>query len=292
MYLSTEIQKLEAKKWFKHLRDQLCAIFEELENSYEGPLKGLPAGKFKRKRWERDGGGGGEMSIMEGRLFEKVGVNVSTVNGELSVDFRRQIPGAEDDPRFWASGISVVAHMWSPLVPAVHMNTRHITTTKSWFGGGADLTPMVPNAEDAKLFHDAFQKACDKHDLGYYTRFKKWCDEYFYIQHRDEPRGVGGIFFDQLDDDFDKDYRFTKEIGSTFKNIFPSIVEHRMNDSWTEAQRESQLVKRGRYVEFNLLYDRGTLFGLKTGSDVEAILMSLPPMVTWPAPNMEKLDSF
>ena len=283
MYLSTENQKLEAKEWFENLRDQICQTFETLEDKYEGPLNSLPAGKFKRKLWKRDGGGGGEMSIMEGRLFEKVGVNVSTVMGELSEDFRQQIAGAEADPRFWASGISLVAHMWSPHVPAVHMNTRHITRTKSWFGGGADLTPMLPNENDKNLFHSALKNSCDRHDTAYYKRFKEWCDQYFYLKHRDEARGVGGIFFDQLENCFEKDFSFTRDLGLTFKEIYPSIVECRMNDPWTEAEREKQLVTRGRYVEFNLLYDRGTLFGLKTGGNVEAILMSLPPTVTWPS---------
>ena len=283
MYLSTENQRQEAEKWFEVLRDQICSSFEKLEQNYEGPKQSMPPGKFRRKKWHREGGGGGEMSIMEGRLFEKVGVNISTVMGELSPEFSKQIPGAENNPKFWASGISLVAHMWSPHIPAVHMNTRHIATTRSWFGGGADLTPMIINTEDKELFHTAFRSACNKHDDTYYARFKEWCDDYFYLKHRNEPRGVGGIFYDQLANNFEADFNFTKEVGSTFANIYPTIVKRHMNKTWTKKERQAQLVKRGRYVEFNLLYDRGTLFGLQTGGNVEAILMSLPPAVTWPS---------
>ena len=283
MYLSTKNQRLETQNWFETLRDQICSSFEKLEQNYEGPKKSMLPGKFRRKKWHREGGGGGEMSIMEGRLFEKVGVNVSTVMGELSPEFSKQIPGAEDNPKFWASGISLVAHMWSPHVPAVHMNTRHIATTRSWFGGGADLTPMVINTEDKELFHKAFQSACNKHDDTYYARFKEWCDNYFYLKHRKEPRGVGGIFYDQLANNFEADFNFTKEVGSTFNSVYPTIVKRHMNKTWTKKERQAQLVKRGRYVEFNLLYDRGTLFGLQTGGNVEAILMSLPPSVSWPS---------
>ena len=283
MYLSTKNQRLETQKWFEVLRDQICSSFEKLEQNYEGPKQSMPPGKFRRKKWHREGGGGGEMSIMEGRLFEKVGVNISTVMGELSPEFSKQIPGAENNPKFWASGISLVAHMWSPHIPAVHMNTRHIATTRSWFGGGADLTPMIINTEDKELFHTAFRSACNKHDDTYYERFKEWCDDYFYLKHRNEPRGVGGIFYDQLANNFEADFNFTKEVGSTFANIYPTIVKRHMNKAWTKKERQAQLIKRGRYVEFNLLYDRGTLFGLQTGGNVEAILMSLPPAVTWPS---------
>ena len=283
MYLSTKNQRLETQKWFEVLRDQICSSFEKLEQIYEGPKQSMLPGKFRRKKWHREGGGGGEMSIMEGRLFEKVGVNISTVMGELSPEFSKQIPGAENNPKFWASGISLVAHMWSPHIPAVHMNTRHIATTRSWFGGGADLTPMIINTEDKELFHTAFRSACNKHDDTYYARFKEWCDDYFYLKHRNEPRGVGGIFYDQLANNFEADFNFTKEVGSTFANIYPTIVKRHMNKAWTKKERQAQLVKRGRYVEFNLLYDRGTLFGLQTGGNVEAILMSLPPAVAWPS---------
>ena len=283
MYLSTKNQRLETQKWFEVLRDQICSSFEKLEQNYEGPKQSMPPGKFRRKKWHREGGGGGEMSIMEGRLFEKVGVNISTVMGELSPEFSKQIPGAENSPKFWASGISLVAHMWSPHIPAVHMNTRHIATTRSWFGGGADLTPMVINTEGKELFHKAFRSACNKHDDTYYARFKEWCDDYCYLKHRNEPRGVGGIFYDQLANNFEADFNFTKEVGSTFASIYPTIVKRHMNKTWTKKERKAQLVKRGRYVEFNLLYDRGTLFGLQTGGNVEAILMSLPPAVAWPS---------
>ena len=283
MYLSTKNQRLETQKWFEVLRDQICSSFEKLEQNYEGPKQSMPPGKFRRKKWHREGGGGGEMSIMEGRLFEKVGVNISTVMGELSPEFSKQIPGAENNPKFWASGISLVAHMWSPHIPAVHMNTRHIATTRSWFGGGADLTPMIINTEDKELFHTAFRSACNKHDDTYYARFKEWCDDYFYLKHRNEPRGVGGIFYDQLANNFEADFNFTREVGSTFANIYPTIVKRHMNKTWTKKERQAQLIKRGRYVEFNLLYDRGTLFGLQTGGNVEAILMSLPPAVAWPS---------
>lgn len=292
------MQHIEGKKklaaeWFVSLRDQICLEFEKIEQEHTPQDNDLNL--FQRKAWQRDeqDGGGGEMSIMRGRVFEKVGVNISTVHGSFSDKFRGEIPGTDEAPNFWASGISVVAHMANPFVPAVHMNTRFIVTGKSWFGGGADMTPVFEQQQDTEAFHHALRDACDKHGEDYYDKYKQRCDEYFYLPHRDEPRGIGGVFYDYLDsghnndvaanddESWQSDFDFTRDIGKAFVQIYPQIVRLNMNKKWTEADREKQLYKRGRYVEFNLLHDRGTRFGLMTGGNVEAILMSLPPEVKW-----------
>jgi coproporphyrinogen III oxidase len=272
-----------ARAWFEALRDDICAAFEALEERYAGPdHERLASGRFERRPWSRPGGGGGVMALLRGRLFEKVGVNVSTVWGEFAPEFARQIPGAEQDPRFWASGISLVTHPRSPHVPPAHMNTRHIQTAKAWFGGGADLNPIVPDQADTAAFHGALKDACERFDQTRYPRFKAWADDYFHLPHRQEQRGVGGIFFDYLEDDLERDFAFTRAVGEAFLAIYPRLIERHMNRSWTEAERAYQLERRGRYVEFNLLYDRGTQFGLRTGGNPEAILMSLPPLAAWP----------
>ncbi len=274
--MDLDIRKDLASNWFKTLQDSICHSISELEKNKI---------KFKSTTWKRnqkkDEGGGEYRILKDGRIFEKVGVNFSKVYGKFPKHFQKQIPGAEKNPNFWASGISVVMHMKNPLIPAMHFNTRYICTSHDWFGGGMDVTPSKKDENEKKEFHKILKNMCNRHNKKYYPKYKKWCDEYFYLPHRKEARGIGGIFFDYKKNDFEKDFKFVREVGTTFELIFKKIIKKKLKKKWTLKDKEMQYIKRGRYTEFNLLYDRGTKFGLQTGGNVEGILMSLPPIAKW-----------
>jgi coproporphyrinogen III oxidase len=281
-------KSLRARAWFDALRDRIVAAFERLEEEAPADLYPGEPGRFELKPWDRPAGGGGVMGFLRGRFFEKAGLHISLVHGTFTPEMAAAMPGADADPRFVATGVSLIAHPRNPRVPAVHMNTRYLATTQGWFGGGADLTPLIEaqrsqEADDAQLFHAALKSACDKHDPEWFPRYKASCDAYFFLPHRNEPRGVGGIFYDHHNSgDWERDFAFTRDVGEAFLDVYPKIARHRMDDPWTDADRREQLIRRGRYVEFNLLYDKGTMFGLKTGGNIESILSSMPPMVAWP----------
>jgi coproporphyrinogen III oxidase len=282
-----DTQQTAAQTWFRSVRDRICSALETLEDEAGGDA---PAGRFERTAWDRpdpsgDHGGGGVMSVMKGRVFEKAGVNISTVHGQFSPEFAKQINGAAEDPRFFATGISLVIHPANPLVPAIHMNTRFLVTTKRWFGGGVDLNPAIPDDAETATFHNAVKALCDAHDPSHYPAHSKWAEEYFWVPHRNRHRGVGGIFYDHLDSvdpaDWERNFAYTRGVGDLFVGLYPQLVRAKMHQPFTAEQRLAQLRYRGLYAEFNLVYDRGTTFGLKTGGNVDAILMSLPPEARW-----------